>query len=228
MPMTYESLVTQIQVYCNRTDAKFLGQIPNFIDQAMEHIYLDNKNLGFQQELSSRLNEFAARVNNPVISLPINWLETISVQIQALDGGNNPTGPLITLIPQEYQYIKMIYPDVTATGVPKYYAITNSALNPNPNGVMAIFLGPTPIANYQTIITILARPPFGVGANNTNYITLRHSRLGLYASLTEAQPFLKDDERIPGLEGLYKNASDLLKKDKNARYTDKTVKTDKS
>lgn len=226
--MTYQTLVDQIKVYANRTDDKFLNQIPNFIDQAMERIYSQGKNLGFQQTLSNVNQATTVRANQYYMAIPDDWIETITIQIQPVDGGNNPIGSLVTLLPQEYEYVTTIYPDVTVTAMPKYYAVTDDFnVMPNPQGQMVIYYGPTADADYYTYHTYLARPNF-TNAGDTNYLTARYRRALLYGALLEAQPFLKDDERIAAIEKLYENALATLMKDKVSRYDDQSVRRDKS
>ena len=46
--MNYTTLTEQIKSYANRKDAAFNAQIPNFIEQGINRIYSEAKNIGFE------------------------------------------------------------------------------------------------------------------------------------------------------------------------------------
>ena len=75
--MDYNSLVAQIKAYANRSDDLFNAQIPNFINQGINRIYNEAKNIGFQQVTQDNLT-FTRGTNT--VSKPNFWKETISFQ----------------------------------------------------------------------------------------------------------------------------------------------------
>ncbi len=54
--MNYTTLTEQIKSYANRTDALFNAQIPNFIEQGINRIYSEAKNIGFEIIIKMNIN----------------------------------------------------------------------------------------------------------------------------------------------------------------------------
>lgn len=185
MPMTYNSLVLQIQSYLNRTDADTIAQIPNFIYQAEQRICRESKNIGLEQYVTGNFI-----INNPVITKPGRWRRTLSINYGT--GVNNNTVNQLYL--RSYEFLRTYWSDPTISGLPLYYS---------DYGFSHILIAPTPQAAYPIQIIYLELPnPISI-ANQTNWLTDYAPDLLLYASLLEAIPFLKNDERIPVWEKMY-------------------------
>ena len=212
--MDYNSLTTQIQAYANRSDDLFNAQIPNFINQGINRIYNEAKNIGFQQVTQGNLN-FVGGTNT--VSKPLNWKETISFQYT-----NNTVNTF--LLPRTYEFCIKYWPVQATQAAPLFYADYNLPTISVAAG--QFYIVPTPDQNYQYVLTYLGLPEFD-NAHQTNFLTDRFPNLLLYACMTEAAPFLKDDERVPVFESYYNRALQNINRETTERYTDRTSKRDK-
>ena len=79
--------------------------------------------------------------SNKYLSCPNDYLSTYSLAVIGADG------TYTYLLNKDVNFIREAYPDQTATGLPRYYALFGSQYT-NPNELTFI-LGPTPDINYQ-------------------------------------------------------------------------------
>lgn len=215
--MDYPSLVTQIQNTCNRTDAYFLSQIPDFIDRGISRIYYDAKNIGFQKIANTGTNFTSS---NPLILKPADWKETISLSY-TIPGAT----PFTTYVfPRTYEFCKTYWPNVTSTGQPVFYADYN--LPTSTTGPGNLYLAPTPNSTYAYELIYLSTPLFNVD-NPRNFLTDQYPLLLLDVCMVEAVTFLKDDERIAAFEASYQRALAAINNITQERYTDRTSKRNK-
>jgi hypothetical protein len=206
--MDYNSLTAQIQSYANRTDAFFVDQIPNFINQAMNRLYCEAKSLGFQ---AVSPDGATLTPNQPLLNKPQNWRENVSFQI-------NTGGPLSSYVQlRSYEFCTTYAPNSMATGEPKFYAEYSVNADSTPS---QIYLAPTPDQAYPYRWITLQIPVFNAG-NPRNFLTDKHPALLLYACLLEMTPFLRGDERVPVFESLYNRALQNINREAEERYVDR-------
>ena len=206
--MNYTTLTEQIKSYANRKDAAFNAQIPNFIEQGINRIYSEAKNIGFENTVISNVRE-----DLPFISKPANWRKTISFEIYKDDGGFSKF-----LFPRSYEFCKSYWPNQTETAEPEFYS--------DYSDYESIFISPTPDDDYSYQLIYLGTPLFNT-ENSENFLTRRYPRLLFYACMLEAMPFLKDDERLGQFEQLYAGSLDDINQNTTERYTDRTSDRDK-
>lgn len=181
--LTYSSLLTDVQTYCERTDAPFVTQIPRLVMLAENRLASEVRGLGLQRYVTGNLNgnQFAK---------PERWRETISFNITS---GTER----VFLQQRSYDYCRAFAPDPALTGQPRYYA---------DYGYEHMLVVPTPASSYAFEIAYYERPePLG-DTNQTNWTTQYAPQLLLYATLLEAQPFLKRQELMQVWQGLYDRA----------------------
>jgi hypothetical protein len=203
--MDYNSLTEQIKQYSKRTDEFFISQIPNFINQAINRIYSEAKNIGFEKVVTERLirNQF-------FLDKPADWKETVSLTISP--------GSLSVLQLRTLEFCQAYWPNPSENrATPLFYA--------DYNNYSSFYLAPTPDQNYFFTLIYLALPLFNA-ENPTNFLTVRYPSLLLYASMLETIPFLKGDERVPVFESLYNRALQSINKDAEKLYTDRVAKRD--
>jgi hypothetical protein len=149
--MDYNSLTLQIRNYANRTDQFFIDQIPDFINQGITRIYSEARSIGFQK-IAAGNPTFTQ--NDPLITKPIDWKETISLSY-TIPGAN----PIINyVLPRTYEFCKTYSPISTKRGDPLFYADYSM---PTQNvGAGQIFLAPTPSVAYQYELIYLSTPLF--------------------------------------------------------------------
>ncbi len=203
--MDYNSLTEQIKQYSKRTDEFFISQIPNFINQAINRIYSEAKNIGFEKVVTAQLTQ-----NQFLLDKPADWKETVSLTISP--------GSLSVLQLRTLEFCQAYWPNPsTERSIPLFYA--------DYNNYNSFYLAPTPDQNYFFTLIYLALPLFNA-ETPTNFLTLRYPSLLLYASMLETIPFLKGDERVPVFESLYNRALQSINKDAEKLYTDRVAKRD--
>lgn len=192
--LTYDSLVSDIQTYAERSDSPFVDQVPRFIMLAENRLASEVRGLGFQRYVTGTLS-------SNTIEKPDRWRETISLNITTASGR-------VFLQQRTYDYCRDFNPNPATTGEPRYYA---------DYGYEHYFVAPTPDASYPFELAYYERPEPLSDANQTNWITQYAPQTLLYASLLEAQPFLKRPERIPEFQALYDRALQGLAQETNRR-----------
>lgn len=195
--MTFDSLIQDIVVYCERTDEPFISQVPRFIMLAENRIASENKPLGLLRVVSGNLE-------GNTFKKPIRWRKTKSLSI-TVDGRK------VFLYERGYEYCKMYAPDGSVPGTPRFYADYDYE---------HWFIAPTPDKQYPLEAQYWERPEPLSSDNQTNWLTRYAPQVLLYAALMEAMPFLKTSERIQEFQGLYDRAMQSIVKEDQERYID--------
>lgn len=193
--MTYSSLISDLEAYLQRSDTLVVNQIPQFISLAQIRIPREMKILGFRQEVTGTFDATAQTTG--IMQKPADWRKTISFYVGT--GVNNDTHTPV--LERDYDYVRTIYPDASVQGTPRFYAdadYNHWLVQPSPSSSL-----PFKIPYYGTLVQL-------DDTTQTNWLTVNAPDLLLYASLLEAIPFLKVDERIPIWQGLYVNAKTAL------------------
>ena len=195
--MTFTSLQEDVRSYLERggsasTDPLVYAQIPNLINLAERRISRDLKVQGFQTVVVTNLQTGVA-----VLAKPDRWRETISMNI-GTGAGNNTRSMLFT---RSYEYCRQYWPTETEVQQPEFYADYNYT-----NWLIV----PTPDDDYPIEILYYELPALLDQNNQTNWLTEYAPNLLLYATLLEATPFLKNDERIPVWTNMYQMAAQAL------------------
>lgn len=195
--MTFTTLQNDVRSYLERggsasTDPLVYAQIPNLITLAERRISRDLKIQGFQTVVVTTMQSGVA-----VLPKPDRWRETISMNV----GTGNQNNTRSQVYPRSYEYCRMYWPDETELGTPEFYADYNYT-----NWLVV----PTPDFNYPIEILYYELPALLDENNQTNWLTDYAPNLLLYATLLEATPFLKNDERIPIWQNMYAMAAQAL------------------
>jgi len=217
--MDYNSLVAQIQQYANRTDQRFSDVIPDFINQGINRIYSEAKNIGFEKTT----DPFQLVIAENQVLKPADWKETISFLL-FLPNIDATKRYAITLLPRSYEFCTTYWTQTSfRTAQPKFYSEFNAKeIIPQPFW----YIAPTPDQEYSVQIKYLAMPQFDA-QHPTNFLTYGYPNLLLYSCLLEAAIFLKDDERVPVFESYYNRALQNINRDTVERYTDRTSQRSK-
>lgn len=179
---TYAELQTAIANWLNRED--LTAVIPDFITLIEAAL---NRTL--------RVNEMIERdtsvVSGGYINMPLDWLETIS--LITVDS------PPVVL---EYVAQKAMA-EARATqraGVPVVYTITNNKFQ----------LFPAPTDDTSVEMVYYAKIPALTDENTSNWLLATHPDIYLFGGLLQAEPYLKNDERLATWASMYKGAVDAL------------------
>jgi hypothetical protein len=200
--LTFNSLKTDLQAYIERgtvVDPTVFNQLPRLINNAEREISKALKIQGFINNVTASLS-----IGVPTYVKPNRWRETISMFIGTGVGNNTQ----VEIFPRSYEYCRKYWPDATQTDVPEFYADYN---------YLNWLIVPTPVAASPWEINYYELPALLDSANQTNWLTDFAPTTLLYRALLETAPFLKNDERIPTWEAMYKeslaslNTEDLQK-----------------
>lgn len=203
--MTYDSLVTDITTYAERTDSPFSDQVPRFIMLCENRLAAEVRGLGFQQYVTGTLN-------SNTIAKPARWRETISINVTV-------NSERTFLQPRSYDYCRAFTPNPSTTGVPRYYA---------DYGYEHFLVAPSPAANYAFELAYYERPEPLSDSNQENWCTQYAPQLLLYGSLLEAQPFLKRPERIQEFQVMYDRALQGLSQESSRRLSSDRAATSRN
>ncbi len=193
--MTYDSLVASLEAYLQRHDTLVTDNIPQFIGFAQQRIPRELKLLGFRTEVTGTFN--GSTLTSGIMQKPADWRKTIAFYVGTGTDNNTHT----PILERDYDYIRTIYPDASVTGTPRFYGdadYNHWLIQPTPSEAF-----PFKIPYYSTLTYLDA-------STQTNWLTINAPDLLLYASLLEAVPFLKVDERIPVWQGYYNAAKQAL------------------
>jgi len=195
--MTFETLKEDVRRYLERgatlaSDAVVYEQIPRLINLAERRIARELKIQGFINVVTDSLT-----IGQSVYPKPDRWRDTVSINI-GTGTGNAQRTPVFA---RSYEYLRSYWPDESQRATPLFYADYNYE-----NWLVA----PTPDAAYPIEILYYELPPLLDDVTQTNWLTEYAPQVLLYATLVEATPFLKNDERIPVWQNMYDRAAAML------------------
>ena len=200
--MTYTSLVADVTLYLERSDAQTINQIPSFINLAESIISDELKILGQQETVSAAMVQ-----GTPVIAKPTRWRKTTSFNI-TVAGERKP------LLLRKYEYLRNYWPNPTTEGEPAFYADYDFD-----NWLIA----PTPDAAYTFEVLYYEKIQPLDATNQTNWFTINAPQAMLYGTLLQAMPFLKNDSRVQLWQALYDRAVQTLKLENDTRTIDRSA-----
>ena len=192
--MDYAELFQQVQAYTenifpdtfvelsggNTSTVNVTTQINTFIQQAEERIYNTVQIPSLRKNVTGNCSS-----TSKYLACPNDYLSTYSLAIIQTDGSYE------YLLNKDVNFIRQAYPDPTATGLPRYYALFGSRLN-DPNELTFI-LGPTPDANYGAELHYFYYPESIVTAG-TSWLGDNYSPALLYGTLVEAYTYMKGEQ----------------------------------
>jgi hypothetical protein len=211
--MTYTSLQEDIRRYIERgnvSDTTVYEQIPSLINLAERDIARKLKIQGFINVVTSTL---VAGVS--VYAKPDRWRRTVSMEFGvAATPAAATQNKRIPIFARDYEYSRNYWPDSTATAQPEYYADYD---------YQHWLVVPTPDINYPWQIMYYEQPPYLDVTTQTNWLTEYAPQALLYGALVQAEPFLKNDERIPVWQGMYGSAVNDLNVEDLKKILDRNV-----
>jgi hypothetical protein len=185
MSMTFDSLVIQVKNYLERDDATTVSEIPNFINQAQQRICRESKNIGLEQYVTGN---FVPGVFT--YAKPARWRRNITFNCGTGPAQENRSSILL----RSYEFLISYWPDRTKTGTPDVYS---------DYGYYNFIVAPTPDTTYPFEFSYLEIPATLSVVTQTNWLTDFAPDVLLYATLLEAMPYLKNDERMPVWKEMY-------------------------
>ena len=187
--MDYNTLFSQIQSYtenqfpatylANGSTVSYTTQINTFIQQAEARIYNTVQIPSLRKNVTGNCSS-----TTTYLGCPNDYLSTYSMAV--IDGD----GVYEYLLNKDVNFIRQAYPDPTATGLPRYYALFGSRLN-DPTE-LTFMLGPKPDADYGIELHYFYYPESIVDAS-TSWLGDNYSPALLYGSILEAYVYMKGD-----------------------------------
>ena len=193
---TFTELKDAVADWLDRSD--LTARIPDFITLAEARI---NRDLRIRpMEVRSTMETTSGQ---QYFNLPGGYIQMRNIQLNT-----NPTAPLEYITPE---MLDRLYGS-SATGKPRAYSLIGDEIQ----------LAPIPDSEYTLEMAFYEKfTALGDGTSGTvttNWLTTNAPDILLYGSLLEAEPFIKNDERI----GLWLNAySSAIKKLQDADARDR-------
>lgn len=204
--LTYDSLVSKVKKDLEREDEVTDESIDSWIKFAHERIARDSNTEIFEVYVTTNFI-----VGDNVIQKPNRWQNTLTFNYGSGTGNNTRN----FILQRSYEFCRQFWPNDTLMSAPKFYS--NYGFN-------NWLISPTPDQTYPFEIGYSETPQVIDVNYQTNYLTEFMPEVLLKAVLLEAMITLKNDERIPTIEGDYVkvlsswNAKDVLKKTDRFTY----------
>lgn len=201
--MTYASLLQDVRRYLERgftaeSDQLVYEQLPRLVNLAERRCARELKLTGFIRAVTTPLSPGVA-----VYRKPDRWRDTVSMTFNSR--------PLHARV---YEYLRNYWPDESSTGTPEFYADYD---------YQHWLLAPTPDAAGTLEILYYEQPRFLGDEYQDNWLTEYAPDLLLYATLLEAQPFLKNDQRIGTWQSMFDRAAQALSTEDLKRISDRAA-----
>jgi hypothetical protein len=169
-----------------------------FTKQSEQRIYNTVQMANLRQNVTGVLTP-----NNKYLSAPADFLSTYSLAVV------KPSGEYEYLLNKDVNFIRQAYPNPTATGLPKHYAIFGP--QSNATNELSFILGPTPNSNYTVELHYYYYPESIVTAGET-WLGDNFDSALLNGALVEAIRYMKGEPDMVKLyQDMYVQAISLLK-----------------
>jgi hypothetical protein len=171
---TYAQLQTATANWLDRTD--LTARIPEFIELAEANF---NRVIR-QPDMVTKNDSFS--ISGRYTTLPTDTLEIVRIVVDL-----TPVIVLEYLTPEEISERRI---SMSATGKPYYFTVIGGSSN-------QLEVVPSPDATYTSSIVYYTRIPALTDSATTNWLLTAHPDIYLFGTLVEAEPYLKNDERMP-------------------------------
>ena len=171
---TYAELQTATANWLDRTD--LTARIPEFIDLAEANF---NRVIR-QPDMISKDDSFS--IAGRYTTLPTDTLEIVRIVLDL-----TPVIVLEYLTPEEISTRRIV---MSSTGKPYYFTTIGGATN-------QLEVLPSPDSTYTSSIVYYTRIAALTDAATSNWLLAAHPDIYLFGTLVEAEPYLKNDERMP-------------------------------
>lgn len=180
----FSELKTALANWLHRADLE--AQIPDFIRLAEIQMDADVTSRSMEAKVT-----LTAAAGNAELAIPIDLLDIRRLQV--LGAFNR------VLVYRSADEIAQDNP-LGMSGVPEVFSVHGSSLE----------LSPIPDSDYSLELLYYQRIPALSDANPTNWLLTICPNAYLYGALLAAQPYLINDERIPMIQSLYRQAVEGL------------------
>jgi hypothetical protein len=180
----YASLKTAVSDYLARSDLS--GFTPNFVQNCESTLYKSLRIRAMENALNVTIASGVAAVPTSPVYVELKYAYVDVSPVQSLDR-----------VPPDQVFA--MYPVRSGAEIPSVIAVDGSNF----------IFGPYP-GNYTVKGIYYGRLAALSDSNTTNWFTSYAPDLLLYGSLLEAEPFLKNDRRIPVWQAFYQRAYEAV------------------
>ena len=170
----YDQLQTEIGNWLDRTDLS--SEIETFIELAEANF---NRVIR-APDMITKNDSFS--IAGQYTTLPTDTLELIRIV-----GDLDPVIVLEYLSPEDLSQLRA---ELTGTGRPHYFTLLGGSSN-------QLEVLRSPDATYTSSIVYYTRIPALTDSATSNWLLTNHPDIYLFGALVEAEPYLKNDERMP-------------------------------
>ena len=171
---TYAQLQTATANWLDRTDLS--ARIPEFIELAEANF---NRVIR-QPDMIAKDDSFS--IAGRYTTLPANTLEIIRIVVDL-----TPVIVLEYLTPEEISQRRIV---MSSTGKPYYFTMIGGSSN-------QLEVLPSPDSTYTSSIVYYTRIAALSDSATSSWLLAAHPDIYLFGTLVEAEPYLKNDERMP-------------------------------
>ena len=171
---TYAQLQTEIANWLDRTD--LTSQIPTFIELAEASF---NRTIR-APDMITKNDSYS--ISGQYNTLPSDTLEIIRIVVDV-----QPVIVLEYLTPQDLSELRG---ELTGTGKPYYFTVVGGS-----SQQLEVLRAPD--QTYTSSIIYYTRIPALTDSATTNWLLTANPDIYLFGALVEAEPYLKNDERMP-------------------------------
>ena len=194
---TYAELQTATANWLDRTD--LTSRIPEFIELAEANF---NRVIR-QPDMVAKDDSFS--IAGRYTTLPTDTLEIIRIVVDL-----TPVIVLEYMTPEEISERRIV---MSSTGKPYYFTTIGGATN-------QLEVLPSPDSTYTSSIVYYTRIAALSDSATSNWLLAAHPDIYLFGTLVEAEPYLKNDERMPMWTArLDKALNDLRLQGQRERHT---------
>jgi hypothetical protein len=194
---TYAELQTATANWLDRTD--LTARIPEFIELTEANF---NRVIR-QPDMITKDDSFS--IASRYTTLPTDTLEIVRIVVDL-----TPVIVLEYMTPEEISERRIV---MTATGKPYYFTTVGGSTN-------QLEVLPSPDSTYTASIVYYTRIAALTDAATSNWLLAAHPDIYLFGTLVEAEPYLKNDERMPMWTArLDKALNDLRLQGQRERHT---------
>jgi hypothetical protein len=200
--MNYTELKQNIANICENTFTE--DEYALFAQQAEQRIYNTVQIANLRRNATGELSS-----GNKYLSCPGDFLSTYSLAV--IDGAGNYQ----FLLNKDVNFIRQAYPNASASGLPKHYAIFGPTTTGEPSPVttteLSFILGPTPSSNFVVELHYYYYPESIVTAGTT-WLGDNFDSALLNGALVEAIRYMKGEQDMVKLyQEMYLQSIALLK-----------------
>jgi len=182
--MNYTTLVALLQDYTQNSSTEFVAAIPDIVRLAEDRIYQSVQIPALKRNATSNFVQ-----GNKYLAAPTDFLAAYSM------AAKSASGVYSYLLEKEVGYINEVFPDPTATGVPRYYALFNDA---------TFVVAPTPSTFFEVELHYFYEPP-SIVTTGTSWLGDNTESVLFYGALCEAYTYMKGEA---DLQTLYRQRYD--------------------